>query len=557
MTIAGMLLIALFAQQRTGSIQGVVVKAGSSEPVLKAVIELSGNGSQPIATSTGADGKFEFRNVAPGRYRLAASRAGFLDSAYGQRGPNGTGSALVIENGQSLKDIRLTLIQTGAISGRVFDNTGEPLANVSVHALKYSYGEGRPKLTDVKTAETNDRGEYRLFWLPPGMYTVSATPQTGVAGQRGMTVLRLNSLVIHADGSAADKLGEAYAPVYYPGTTDPQGAAPVELRPGADVGGVDFTLERVTTRKVRGVVLDNQGQPVNSANVVLIPRGASISPAARGFVEANGSFEIAGVLPGSYILVGSSRTVGGRGRGENEVHTLAGRTSVDVRGFDVDRVSVIMTPPVDINGSLVLEGAQGLPEDAHPVGILKSDLAGGSDVFIPAAGPQRQEFAATSRFIESVVEGDYRVEVDNLPRNTYVKSIRFGGADVLNDGLRVDTRSTDRLDIVLSANAATIDGVVTSKDRQPVANSVVALVPDLAHRTRDDLYRSAATDESGRFRLQNIAPGDYFLFAWEDIEPGIWRDPEFVRRNAALGKAVHINEAARENIEITAIPFGF
>jgi hypothetical protein len=102
-----------------------------------------------------------------------------------------------------------------------------------------------------------------------------------------------------------------------------------------------------------------------------------------------------------------------------------------------------------------------------------------------------------------------------------------------------------------------VDGVVLNKERRPVANSVVALIPDAAHRTREDLFRSGTTDESGRFHLQNIAPGDYFLFAWEDIEPGLWRDSEFLRRNAASGKPVHVSESGRESIEITAIPFAF
>jgi hypothetical protein len=102
-----------------------------------------------------------------------------------------------------------------------------------------------------------------------------------------------------------------------------------------------------------------------------------------------------------------------------------------------------------------------------------------------------------------------------------------------------------------------VDGVVTDKERRPVANSVVALVPDLAHRMRADLYKSASTDDSGRFHLENIAPGDYALLAFEDIEAGLWRDPEFARRNAASGKPLHVGEGGSESVELIAIPFAF
>ena len=65
------------------------------------------------------------------------------------------------------------------------------------------------------------------------------------------------------------------------------------------------------------------------------------------------------------------------------------------------------------------------------------------------------------------------------------------------------------------------------------------------------------TDETGKFHLEGIAPGDYSLFAWEDIDDSLWRDPEFVRRNEASGRPVHIVESGNENVELTAIPVEF
>jgi hypothetical protein len=85
----------------------------------------------------------------------------------------------------------------------------------------------------------------------------------------------------------------------------------------------------------------------------------------------------------------------------------------------------------------------------------------------------------------------------------------------------------------------------------------MALVRDSAHRQRMDLYRSATTDEFGRFHVQDIAPGSYLVFAWEDIEDGLWRDPEFIRRNEESGKSIQIDERTRATVEVTAFPFSF
>ena len=55
----------------------------------------------------------------------------------------------------------------------------------------------------------------------------------------------------------------------------------------------------------------------------------------------------------------------------------------------------------------------------------------------------------------------------------------------------------------------------------------------------------------------NLLGIDYLLFAWEDVEDGLWRHLDFIRRNEASGKPLHIIESSRENTELTAIPFAF
>ena len=85
----------------------------------------------------------------------------------------------------------------------------------------------------------------------------------------------------------------------------------------------------------------------------------------------------------------------------------------------------------------------------------------------------------------------------------------------------------------------------------------VVLVPDATHRQRDDLYLTTETDETGHYRIQGIPPGDYSLFCREDIEDGVWRDADFIGRNGAYGKSIHISENSRETLDLISIPFAF
>ena len=47
-----------------------------------------------------------------------------------------------------------------------------PVARVQVSKL--SYQNGRPEIVRQLATYTNDIGEYRLFWITPGSYYVSA-----------------------------------------------------------------------------------------------------------------------------------------------------------------------------------------------------------------------------------------------------------------------------------------------------------------------------------------------------------------------------------------------
>jgi protocatechuate 3,4-dioxygenase beta subunit len=164
---------------------------GSGEPLADATIQLDlqtkldssnpsnvdfSQKSHRFAHSDGA-GRFTFESVSPGEYRLIATRSGgYVPGEYGQRTATGNGMPFIVAAGQRLSDIRLALSPTGSISGRVYDRNGEPVGRAQVQALQPVYKNGHRKLTIIQIVQTNDRGEYRLFWLPPGTYYVSARP---------------------------------------------------------------------------------------------------------------------------------------------------------------------------------------------------------------------------------------------------------------------------------------------------------------------------------------------------------------------------------------------
>jgi hypothetical protein len=93
-----------------------------------------------------------------------------------------------------------------------------------------------------------------------------------------------------------------------------------------------------------------------------------------------------------------------------------------------------------------------------------------------------------------------------------------------------------------------------NEKQRPGANVTVLLVPDAGRRRWADTYRTVTSDLAGRYIIDRIAPGDYLVFSWEEVDDGAWMDPEFMKKYEARGKRIHINESGNQSLNLTAIP---
>jgi hypothetical protein len=152
----------------TGAVEGTVLQAGSATPVARARVIVTA-ASQTRTALADDSGRFSLRGIPPGTYQLLATRDGYVRASV----------PITIEVGQILREIALSIVPTGAISGRILNSRSEPFANVEVRALRYMTEPGKPVLTAVEVVRTNDLGEYRLYYLEPGTYLVSAIPFLG------------------------------------------------------------------------------------------------------------------------------------------------------------------------------------------------------------------------------------------------------------------------------------------------------------------------------------------------------------------------------------------
>jgi hypothetical protein len=115
--------------------------------------------------------------------------------------------------------------------------------------------------------------------------------------------------------------------------------------------------------------------------------------------------------------------------------------------------------------------------------------------------------------------------------------------------------SPGELEVVIGSGGR-LEGSALNERREPMPNVTVALVPDAALRQRMDLYRTARTDVSGRFRMQGVPAGQYKAYAFEEVALDAWQNPDFLRPLGSRGVAVEIRDGNQSGADVQVVPKG-
>jgi hypothetical protein len=596
--LSALFVSSAFAQQTpSAGIQGVVVQAGAADTKLPGItVELhreSGAaqlGATPLlTTATDSEGRFYFPRLTPGQYRIAARGGGFVRTEYGQKRANAAGLPITLAANQRMTDANIAMTPTGAISGRITDVNGQPIMLADVFALKAAYQEGQRTFVQVLSAKTDDRGEYRIFWMTPGLYYVDAIVPDGTNvpnlimnadgfdTQATMNANRgLNRDVLSRPIGTGAGPNEAHVPVYYPTTTDPQQARVIDVRPGSDIRNLDITAIRVVTRSIRGTMFNGiTRQPPGAGTgpqVRLLPTNPAQQPIFAAVNAETGKFESNRIVPGNYILYAQMRPVSVPG---SPTQPLWGSMPLEVRERDIDDISIGAVTGVSLSGRVVLEDKSGNPPPS--VGGIFVGMRPEPLISQQQPSPGTMVAADGSFAFPAVPPGKYRVYpipmlapnnpgllggMPNMPQalmalKPYVKTIRVGNTDVLDTGVTLAIGAENlEMEVVLGTNAGAVEGRVLNDQKQPVDAAVVGLVPAplSARGFRMDMYKTTSTDVSGKFEVRGLPPGEYKLFAWEDVDKAAIIDHDFMRLHENSGKAIQVGEGEKPSVDLTVIP---
>ena len=556
------------ASNGTARVEGVVTRDGTGEPIPLAALDLTrarnptdvnaaldqAAADPPPSATTDAGGRFVLEGIAPGEYRITAYRNGFVRQQHGQTEPGAAGPPVTLTAGETL-NVEIQMTPAAVITGRIVDERGEPVPHATVSAMRRQIGpDGREGLRTVRRDNTDDRGEYRLFWLDPGEYIVSASASTSSAGATSVSgglFLTSSNMEPRTDEMAG----------FYPGVPDEALAAPVTVVAGEERAGVDIRMAAKTTFTVSGRVVSPG--PLRGFSMVRM-RPAVVSGGAigalsslfgglnAGAVDSQGNFTIRNVEPGAYIVEVQSRGLGGR--------DLTGSARVEVTNRDVENVALTLTAGIDIAANIFLEEAAtpAASEAVSSFDWIQLRITLDTDDILGNSAGEPVDAQGNFQFVD-VAPGDYRVRLITTPnRGFYVKRILLGSEEIApDDPITIGPDFSGPISVLLSPNGGRIDGVASTTNGEPVSNGAIMLLPEDIPSTTSATQMSAIgrtlTDGNGNYSLSGIAPGEYLLFAWEASAQVPFLDPEFIRRFAARGERVVIREGDALNVNLQAI----
>src|SRR5215472_5212815 len=494
----------------TCSIQGTVVAAGGGEALRGARLILTpigiGTRTQASVASADGDGHFVISGVPPGRYNFQASKTGYVPQGYRPDGNDGAQTPLDLVAGQKLEKVQFKLRRAAVILGRITDENGEPAAGVQVEALvsaSRSTGLELPSLRGqwfpIKVVMTNDLGEYRIYGLPPGNYYVAAIDSGlgELAATMAAATIPGNQLAVHGGVFGSPGLANSstiHPAVYHPGVTQRNQAQKIRVAAGEEMR-IDMALPTQKTVTVSGRVLEPNGKPAPQTSVLIRAQNLEnmlSSMRTMGATDAQGDFEIKGVLPGTYVATAN---------GSFEGKDFWAEQALEVAAENVTGLRLQLSGGLQISGRIIV------PAGSTP------DITEAQVVLSPPQGSQQFGFAEIKEdrtFTASDLHpGTYTVMVNGLPEGWYASSADFGGENVLERGLKIgEATVAHSLVVTLRSATAKVEGTVL-KGNDPVAGAMVRLVPERPSQYRPGLERSAATDQRGHFVIADVVPGSY------------------------------------------------
>jgi hypothetical protein len=251
-------------------------------------------------------------------------------------------------------------------------------------------------------------------------------------------------------------------------------------------------------------------------------------------------FSIRNVPPGDYQLIASSR---------DEMASIP----ITVDGADISGLALVGSTGWSVSGRIMTEDGNAPPLSTRPIAVSALRQSSSTSFRFPGPPEYSQRINPDWTFLVSGVTGPARLRV-GLPPGWMLKAALQEGRDIADTPLDLASGATlAGVRIVITNQLGALSGQITDDKSAPLADGTILLFPADASKWHDNsrFVRATRPNQSGRFEMTGLLPGDYFAVAVDYVEQGNWNDPEYLE--SLRGHATAVTLSAGRTAEI-ALP---
>jgi protocatechuate 3,4-dioxygenase beta subunit len=483
----------------TGTITGRVMVGDKPAPgvtVLLLQLNQYGPDRKPVARSaTDADGQFRLMNIAAGRYAVVPVAPAFVSPAsvmsYGSQGKN-----VDLAEGEVIDKIDFTLVRGGVVTGRVTDADNRPVIGENVRLASAERANERRGGTFSYTSsifQTDDRGIYRIYGIPPGHYLISV----GEDNRSGMVRMGFGR-------------SGFYTRTFHPGVTDETKATVIEVTESGEATNVDITLgRREATYTASGRVIDAEtGKPVPNINAVYGSlREGENHIAAVGIgaqTDAEGRFRFEGLVSGRYAAFTAPA---------EQSEDYGAPVTFEINEGDVTGLVIKVRRGSSISGVAVIEGTSDRSILARLSQLRISYWPETQKLAVPILNPGGQINADGSFRIVGLQPGKVRLMLGGWPPQKGFSLLRVERDGVEQRAGIIDVPAGEQVTgvrFVLEYGAGVVRGQVRVENGTLPEGTRLYVSARRTNGTESSLP-GAEVDARGHFVLEWLPPGEYML----------------------------------------------
>ncbi|MEN3331757.1 MAG: hypothetical protein V7641_1122 [Blastocatellia bacterium] len=493
--------------QASGSITGRVTLGGKAAPNVTVMLARSSPDAlksmsamfeaKPVTrVTTDSDGVYRFEHLAAGRYSLSTYALAYVAPSEPRDGGLLAGRVINVAEGQAVENQDFALTRGSVITGRVTDAQGHAAIGQMITLRPADNDKPAPLPLDPLAGSpfgktmyiTDDRGIYRIYGLSAGRYLVS------IGG---------------ADLTGFNAMGRQryHEQTFHPGVTDKAKAAIVEVKEGAEAGGIDIRLGLPSqTYKASGRMVDAAtGKPFSTAAVnygATLSEIKTVSPRTLGTTpNARGEFQFDGIIPGKYHAFASL---------DEDSEFYSDAAPFEVTNADVTGITIKLHRGQTVSGTVVVEGGADAETQARLAQLRLQAVNRSEDISAPrqmtarvapdgsfrltGVQPGRLSFYI-NQFFEPTKFAVLRTERGGMAQK---EGVQIGAGETVTD-VRVVLANTDGT--LRGEIKPTGDGSLDDYDLEVKATRIGG-EPAFSKET-DEI------DASGRFTIEELIPGDY------------------------------------------------